>query len=120
MVNDYFDTTSTTTNVDRTFDIYDILGRNAKDLYIINDGSHDIFVKVYTGVKSSKRVCLASGYWIDHGKMYCFHDVYKILVAKTVTKNQYHITESKYYYLVDDIYITKSVYRDVLTEHKGK
>ncbi len=109
MVNDCFDVISATTNVDATFDIYDILGRNAKDLYIINDGSHNIFVKIYTDIKSSKKVCLASGYWIEHGKMYCFHNVYKITVTKTITKNQYRITEFRPYHLINDKYISKTI-----------
>lgn len=31
--------------------------------------------------------------WIDLGEMHCFHDVYKIMIGKTTSGDQYRITE---------------------------
>lgn len=96
MVDTYFDITSTTTNIDIKFDIYNILKRTAKNLYVVNDGSYDMFIKLCTNMKSPKKAYTLSGYWIPHGKIGCFHNVYEIIVAKSAFRNQYRITEFEF------------------------
>jgi hypothetical protein len=78
-----------------TIEIFAALGRNAKDLYVINEGPDKMFVKTYTDYKLSRKLLPTEERWIYPGETRCFHDVYRILIAKTSIGNQYHITEFK-------------------------
>jgi len=123
--NYYFSTELITVEGDTdevTFEIFSALARNAKDLYVINDGINKMFVKTYTDIKDSnnklwqafKRGEIDEGRflsqikiiknfipteerWIYPGQIRCFHNVFKILIGKTHIGNQYRITEFKPY-----------------------
>ena len=109
----YFDTLQTVGNNIETFEIFAALARNAKDLYVINEGPDKMFVKTYSGDKGQnmdiwqavKRKEIDPQYyhpmplyptaecWVYPGQTKCFHDVYKLLISKTSIGNQYRITE---------------------------
>lgn len=98
-MNQYFDTGIITDGdtCEITFEIFSVLGRNAKCLHIINDGTVKMFVKTYTDIKSIARlgwkVWPTAECWIYPGQRRGFHDVYQVLVGKTSIGNQYRITE---------------------------
>lgn len=121
MMDCYFDTGIITDgDTDEiTFEIFATLGRNAKYLHIINDGTVKMFVKTYTDIKNPnnelwqafkhgeidenrflsqttkfiKNFVPIAECWIYPGQTRGFHDVYKVLVGKTSIGNQYRITE---------------------------
>lgn len=98
MIDRYFDTAIITDGDtgEITFEIFATLGRYAKCLNIINDGTLKIFVKTYTNVKNSNNNFVPNEEcWIYPGQRRGFHDVYKVLVGKTSAGNQYRITEFK-------------------------
>lgn len=85
----YFDTGLKTVDNDIiTFEIFNVLARKVKDLYVANEGPDKMFVRTYTEKLWPTKEC-----WIYPWEMRRFHNVYKILIAKTPMGNQYHISE---------------------------
>uniref|UniRef100_A0A6M3XZ74 Uncharacterized protein n=1 Tax=viral metagenome TaxID=1070528 RepID=A0A6M3XZ74_9ZZZZ len=98
-MNQYFDTGLITIDGDTDeleFEIFDIIKRNAKNLYVTNYGSNKMFVKTYTYEKKSRRLWPTVELWIRPRQTKCFHNVSKILIGKTSIGNEYHITEFKH------------------------
>lgn len=95
MYESYFDTEVETVDKDMTiYNIFAALTRNAKDLYVINDGPDKMFVQTY----SDKRRILSyptAECWIYPRQTRHFSNVYEVLIAKTPIGNQYRITEFK-------------------------
>ena len=92
MYESYFNTgLKTVNNAVTIYNIFSILIREAEHIYVTNNGSSKMFVQTYTNKKGKlypNKEC-----WIYPRGRRRFHDVYKILIAKTPIGNQYRISE---------------------------
>jgi len=66
--------------------------RNAKQLYIINDGPDKMFVQIYSD-KTKEMLYPTEEHWLFSNRRMCFHDVYEVIISKTPIGNKYRITE---------------------------
>ncbi len=93
MVKQYYSTGLEEIKKDITIhNIFSVVKRNAKNLYVINDGSDKMFVQTYSD-KTRGVLCLTEEHWILPNRRLCFHDVYEVIISKTSIGNKYRITE---------------------------
>lgn len=99
----YFDTSCVEVESDiEVLNIFEILSRPTKNLYVHNEGKDKMFVKIYTSDNLSNFYAsyASKECWIYPKSMRQFKDVYKIIISKVPIGNLYRVTEFKDYGII--------------------
>lgn len=121
----YFDLKETVKEEETKINIFALLARPAKKLYVRNCGVNNMFVTVYphleskfsviellemtdkfkTSFSSHHRLYPSVQVWIYSNKCRCFQNVHSLSITKTSIGNRYHISEFEQYIAKNKMYI---------------